>query len=466
MKILSALTIMVTLALPAPSVGQSSTHIDYPLIGHITPRHASEIEASNWSVGAETMDRDYSIYKNWREYLGPLGVKKARIQAGWAKTEQKKGVYDWRWLDEIIVDMAQQGVEPWVNVSYGNPLYRDGGGTLLGARIPRTEEALEAWDRWVGAMVDRYKDYVDEWEIWNEPNGKNPATVYADLLIRSAQVIRSVQPEAKILGMALAGIGVEFADSVLAVAQARDQLGLIDEVVYHPYSSNPDASYDRIDALRVVVEGYSPNITIRQGENGAPSEWRFTKALRNYDWTELTQAKWALRRLLGDLGRDIPTSYFAIIDMKYPDEINRKGLLRIHEDRTVARPKLAYYAVQNLASVFDRTLDRIPQYRHSAQGQGDRSLTVFGYEQEGSGRQVVTLWFDDDTPSNSNEKVAVDFTTPNGRFDDPVFVDLREGTVFDIPDDRWSSSGTTYTFIDLPVYDSPVLIADASVILR
>jgi hypothetical protein len=41
-------------------------------------------------------------------------VKLARIQSGWAKTEQEKGKYDWAWLDEIIPDMVAQGVEPWV----------------------------------------------------------------------------------------------------------------------------------------------------------------------------------------------------------------------------------------------------------------------------------------------------------------------------------------------------------------
>ncbi len=83
---------------------------DFTYLGAIRPRHAREIESSNWSVGAETMDRDYTIYANWRNYLGSLGVKKARIQSGWAKTEQKKGQYDWAWLDEIIPDMVDQGV--------------------------------------------------------------------------------------------------------------------------------------------------------------------------------------------------------------------------------------------------------------------------------------------------------------------------------------------------------------------
>ena len=331
-------------------------------LGRIKARAAAEIQASNWSVGAETMDRDYTIYRNWKSYLGPLGFKKARLQAGWAKTEKEKGVYDWAWLDEIIFDMVQQNVEPWVCLSYGNPLYAEGGGTLLGAAVPRTEEALQAWEKFVRAMVGRYKHVIDEWEVWNEPNlGKNntPAS-YADLLIRTAMAVRQVQPNGHILALSLAGVDTKFTDAVLKIVAARGKLDLIDEVTYHPYSFNPDKSYDAVAGLREVIGKYSSRITIRQGENGAPSEHRNTKALSKYDWTETSQAKWALRRLLGDLGRNIPSSYFSIMDLKYPDEINRKGLLRSREDQTVERRQVRLFRAAGPGGGFRRQAPEDP----------------------------------------------------------------------------------------------------------
>ena len=100
------------------------------------------------------MDRDFTVYKNWRQYLGPLGAKHARIQSGWAKTEKEKGVYDWVWLDEIVDDMVAQGVTPWVCICYGNSIYPEGGDTRLNG-WPRSGEALAAWDRYVAALVKR-----------------------------------------------------------------------------------------------------------------------------------------------------------------------------------------------------------------------------------------------------------------------------------------------------------------------
>lgn len=58
-------------------------------IGKIQPRHARDISAPNWSIGAEMIDRDYTIYPNWRGHLGPLDAMKAWIQSGWAKSAKQ-----------------------------------------------------------------------------------------------------------------------------------------------------------------------------------------------------------------------------------------------------------------------------------------------------------------------------------------------------------------------------------------
>ena len=95
------------------------------------------------------------------------------MQAGWAKCEPEKGVYHFEWLDEIINHIIAQGVEPWLQTSYGNPIYEGGGGIHLSAGFPTSEVALAAWDDWVSAMAERYQGKVKIWEIWNEPdNGR------------------------------------------------------------------------------------------------------------------------------------------------------------------------------------------------------------------------------------------------------------------------------------------------------
>jgi hypothetical protein len=142
--------------------------------------------------------------------------------------------------------------------------------------------------------------------------------------------------------------------------------------------------------------------------------------------------------------------------------MNRKGLLHSRDDQTVEYRKPSYHALQNLAAVFDDTLERIAPYEwKSSCGQ---SLSVFGYAHRSSGLQVVTIWLDGSVPSDSNEKTVIDVGFSSGRFRKPVYVDLREGRVYEIPKAHWSQKGDAYHFTDIPCYDSPILVADESVI--
>ncbi|QIP12694.1 hypothetical protein G8759_08680 [Spirosoma aureum] len=441
--------------------GQSANP-SFKYLGKIAPKQSRDIRSSNWSVGAEYMDRDWTTYANWKEYLGKLGVKKARIQSGWAKCEKVKGQYDFAWLDEIIVDMKKQGVTPWVNLSYGNPVYSGGGGTTLNAALPYSGEALEGWKKYVSAIVARYGEKVTEWEIWNEPNYKVSIPDYVNFFITSAETIKSVQPDARIIAFALgSGVDYKFADSALKLIQEKGKLGLIDEITHHRHIPNPD-NRSAEEELEKVVAKYNRNIRIRQGEAGCPSEWSNNFALNKYPWTELTQSKHILRRLLTDLGHDKESCCFTIMDAKTTQEWNHKGLLKANEDQTVAYAKPAYFAFQNLISVFDDRLERLHTYPYSAKKADANTLSLYAYADKSSQLQAVTVWLKDNVPSDNNDQILCDFTFANARFKNPVWVDLIAGSVYEIPKDNWLQK--EHLFRQIPLYDSPILIADRSII--
>lgn len=117
--------------------GVSIAQANYPFneLGKLETLSAKEIESSRWSIGGETLDRDYADYHAYKEYLGPLGAKRIRLQGGWAKCEQEKGVYNFEWLDKIIDDAISRRVKPWVQPSYGNPIYEGGGDAALAGGI-------------------------------------------------------------------------------------------------------------------------------------------------------------------------------------------------------------------------------------------------------------------------------------------------------------------------------------------
>ncbi|MCF0054786.1 GH39 family glycosyl hydrolase [Dyadobacter sp. CY356] len=459
-------------------------------IGQIKTKNTDEIISSNWILGCETLDRDMTDYEQYKEYIAPLGIKRLRMQAGWAKTEQVKGRYDWTWLDKIIDDAYRRGFHPWLETSYGNPVYAGGGGINLSAGIPGSDEALKAWDKWVAALVGRYKDKVKDWEVWNEPNfGDNEINApekVADLNIRTAQIIKSIQPEARISGLAMGHIDLKYADTFFKYIQSKAKMGLFDNMTYHDYVYNPDSNYGRVAELRSVLDKYAPNVKLRQGENGAPSiSGGGRGALGDYDWTELSQAKWNIRRMLGDLGHDMESSILGIIDMNYAvtagpiKKLNVKGLIESDAAKKAIRPKIAYYAMQHVTAIFDNTLFRINNLRQTFNTNAatvagelkfskstDRSISVYGYEHATNGKQLFTIWSDEAIPANNNQFRNITFTFLNARITQPVYVDMITGSIYEIPQSQWSREGNKLIFKDIPIYDAPILIAESSLILR
>ncbi len=139
--------------------------------------------------------------------------------------------------------------------------------------------------------------------------------------------------------------------------------------------------------------------------NGAPSTYIPNFALSEYYWTEYTQAKYDMRRLLGDLGHDIETSVFTIINNYYNwgdrAVLNTKGLIQSDITMAAIRPKVAYYAVQNIASIFDNNMELISGFNYSTTNQ--ESMSVYGYQNKATQTPMVVLWFDGKNVTNSFE---------------------------------------------------------------
>ncbi len=222
----------------------------------------------------------------------------------------------------------------------------------------------------------------------------------------------------------------------------------------------PEDAYSdkRVFGLRKVLEKYSKSLLLRQGENGAPSTFIPSFALSNIYWTEYTQAKYNMRRLLGDLGNDIETSVFTIIDIYYKPVLNTKGLIESDVTMAAIRPKVAYYAVQNIASIFDNSLVLKSGFKHSTTN--EESLSVYGYQHKVTKNDLVVLWLDGENASNSFKTTAVTITFDNCNLKNPVWVDLMTGSVHEITSNQITRVGSSFTFTNIPLYDAPIMIVD------
>jgi hypothetical protein len=455
-----------TAAIAGPAIDTSPARAKTELnpglkqVGTIRPRSADEITGSNWTLGCETLDRDFADYQQYKEYLVPLGIKTIRLQGGWAKTEKVKGTYEFIWLDTIIDDARNRGLNILLETGYGNAVYPGGGGTDLSGGFPTSEEALAAWDRWVEAMAKRYKGKVRDWAMWNEPDNNKQHTPekIAAFNIRTAETIKRVIPDARIAGLSLASSSPKLLDNCLKALADQGQVDLFHWFIYHGYEFNPDNSYPKVEALKATLAKYSTKARMRQGENGCPSARATRFALSNHPWTEFSQAKWDLRRMLGDLGHDVESSVFTICDFNHTGrEINRKGLLRATPDKKVEKIKLAYYAVQNTVAVFDDRLERVR--KPAVEVTYPKSTACFVYRNKATSNHLVVLWDNSATPDDSFVTQPAQVVAKGLSIREPVWVDLVSGRIYEIPADRVTVTGQDTLFKDIPLYDAPVLIA-------
>ena len=143
------------------------------LIGKLPVAGAKEIPFSRVGIGFEKLDRDVFDPEKAYDKVAGIGVKKIRIQSGWARTERIEGVYDFAWLDKIVDNLLSRGLEPWICLCYGNPIYTDLAKPVFGAvGCPpiATEREMNAWLAYVKATVAHFKGRVTIFEIWNEPD--------------------------------------------------------------------------------------------------------------------------------------------------------------------------------------------------------------------------------------------------------------------------------------------------------
>lgn len=451
------------LAAVDPEQGRTSippTVMPWPALGLLATRHAKDIPADNgWSIGGETLDRDYASYAAWGPYLGSLGAKNVRFQAGWARCERSAGVYDFAWLDAMVDDARAQGVQPWLELSYHNPLY--GGQSTLGAPMPEAGPMRDAWDAWVTAIVRHFRNRITTWSVWNEPDLRqaNQPEAVAAFTLHTIGIVRREQPDARLWTLSLAGWNAAYVSELLRAAKDAGQLSAIDAILFHGYADRPEQSYAKLDVFRKLLQQEEvAGIRLLQGENGCPSSKGGYGALAQHAWTEVSQAKWNLRRLIGDRLHGVPlTNLFSISDMRYPKSVNTKGLLRTDEQHRVIAVKPAYHAYRHVCAVLD--------HRH----QLNRSIPVTGaglvagaLGDARDGSLVVALWSGDGVPGEELGTQGVEVAIA-ARIEDPVLVDLRTGLVHAVPAGQVHHDGGS-TRITVPVYDSPLLLVPRSAV--
>ena len=466
--------------------------------GKLPQKPSLDIPFSKIGIGFEKLDRAVFDPEKAYDKVSRIGIKKIRLQSGWQRTEKEKGVYDFAWLDDIVDNLTRRGMEPWLCLCYGNPLYTPLAEVVFGAvGCPpiNTEEAMNAWINYVKAVAEHYRGKVSFYEIWNEPDcpyswkhvdGEEKdmfrdAREYGAFSEATANAVKAVDPNARV-GINIAHLhDLSFLNNALAVG---DLPHAIDSVTYHNYSTNDQRRVEFIQAMRRLLDMYNPALTLVQGESGAQSRSDGHGAMHHYAWNPEKQTKMLLRTLLQDLWCDVEfTSYFSTMDMieALHGRVDNKasyldfgyfGVISatFDEDGRATgnyTEKPSYYALSALCSLFEGDIKPAPHLVYSREVMTSRRMAGKDCNDEtirilpftlADGRSALTYW--NATPIltatyEGTTTIAIHVTDPASI----ELIDLRDGTVYKLPEQMIADLGGGFVrLLNLPITDCPVAL--------
>lgn len=230
-----------------------------------------------------------------------------------------KGVYDFEWIDKIVNNFIERGIEPWVCLCYGNALYNKESASVFGAvGCPPifNDEQKKAWENYVKAFVKHFDGRVSHYEVWNEPDWcRKPeanATQLGIFTRDTGKYIKETNPNAKVIGGVVCSRNLAYLNDALKTGMGD----YIDFISFHEYTNDETKVFETVEAYTELAHYYNPKIRLIQGESGSQSRMGGHGALCDAGWTEEIQAKQLARHTIADLMTDVYfTSYFSCVDM-------------------------------------------------------------------------------------------------------------------------------------------------------
>lgn len=212
------------------------------------PKQSGELADNR--IGAQFDSFDHPEYFDLGIYA--RGVKRARV----AITGLEPELVDWDIPefsidpshDEVFTRMANNGLTITYVLTFWDKLTYPGGEGAPCARF-KTEGEIERYLEFVRFTVRHFKDRVQYFEIWNEPDIREycpkwiEAPDYINLVKRAVPVIREEYPEAKITVGGVSNTRFPEAYTYLFDLLESDIMPLVDVVSWHPmYGTSP--AYD------------------------------------------------------------------------------------------------------------------------------------------------------------------------------------------------------------------------------
>ena len=176
----------------------------------------------------------------------------------WGQVEQKKGKYWWNGMDAAIQNANNQGLQI-MYVLGSTPKWAASNtkqGTYPNKGAASMPTSMKDWKNWVTAVVKRYGNSIESYQIWNEANlttfWQGTPKQMAQLTQEAYKIIRKYDPSAKVVAasttLRLQSAYKKFFPSYLK--ELKKLNWPVDVIAVHGYPASTGTPADRVALIQ------------------------------------------------------------------------------------------------------------------------------------------------------------------------------------------------------------------------
>ena len=195
--------------------------------------------------------------------LAKAGLAHVREGMNWNKAEKVPGKIDFSpdHFTDAMASLQKHHIASLVNVLYGNTNYFDDPAIPAFAAAPHTDEQREAYSRFCLETLKQFGPQIEAMVIWEDYNGgfcKGPADqdrpkFYTEMLKDSYTAIKAKYPKAHVVGGAMVGIPLPYAEQLFQ----HDALKYLDGVAVESMNYSAEIVDQRLGGLVELMKKYN-----------------------------------------------------------------------------------------------------------------------------------------------------------------------------------------------------------------
>lgn len=279
------------------------------------------------------------------DMIAECGINWIRIDMTWYRLEPTEDGYNWGYMDNVVDMAVERNLSIFATLAY-TPSWASGVNTSVDEWSAYPPTSTDYWTDFVTHVVNRYKDKIHHWGMWNEPNldgfWKGSRQDYIDIILKpGSDAVKAADPTAKVLGPELAHLQSGEYDQWLAdvLDQAASK---IDIITHHVYKDTPSEVLRELEGPKYPWET-PPVKDIIDAHGGSGKEFWLTETGWHTDKVSQDEQAQYYTELLDYMNSRTwwyKTFFYEIRDD--PNISSKWGI--IESDNT---PKQAYYAYQD-----------------------------------------------------------------------------------------------------------------------